>query len=178
MKICPKCKKTYADDFAFCNVCGCRLEQQKTPITKNRNMMIAIIIVAIVAVIGVGFAISEQKKISDTRKEIENYKYNKTLEEYRNTPTTSDIRVNSGWTTEISDNYIYIKGTVTNTSSSKTISYFEVEAKFYDEYGSVIDSDWTNDGEDLAPGESRKFEIMHEYSYDEKKIKLSIKDVR
>lgn len=178
MKICPKCKKTYTDDFAFCNNCGCSLEQQKIPITQNKNMLLAIIIVAIVAVVGIGFAITEQKKLSDTRKEIEDYKYNKVLEEYRNTPTTSDIRVNSDWTTEISGNYIYIKGTVTNTSYSKTISYFEVEAKFYDKYGNVIDSDWTNDGKDLAPGESRKFEIMHIYSSDEQTIKLSIKDVR
>lgn len=178
MKICPRCKKTYADEFSFCNTCGCGLEQPKVPITKNKNMMVAIIIVALVAIVGIGFAITEQKKISDTRKEIEDYKYNKALEEYRNTPTTSDIKVNSDWTTEKSGNYIYIKGTVTNTSYSKTISYYEVEAKFYDSYGKVIDSDWTNDGKDLDPGESRKFEIMHKYSSDEKDIKLSIKDVR
>lgn len=178
MKVCPKCKKTYVDDFGFCNTCGCSLELQKVPITKNKNILTAIIIVAIVAIIGIGLVVLEQKKINDTRKEIEDYKYNKVLEEYRNTPTASDIRVNSDWTIEKSGNYIYIKGTVTNTSHSKTISYFEVEAKFYDKYGNVIDSDWTNDGDDLAPGESRKFEIMHKYSSDEKDIKLSIKDVR
>ncbi len=67
---------------------------------------------------------------------------------------------------------------MTNTSLSKTISYFEVEAKFYDDYGNVIDSDWTNDSKDLEPGDTRQFEIMHRYNSDEKDIRLSIKDVR
>jgi hypothetical protein len=178
MKICPKCRKTYADDFAFCSTCGCGLEQQEIPINQNKNLSHAIIIVALIVIVCIGFALSEQKKISDTRKEIENYKYNKAFEEYMNTPTTADIKVGRDWTTEKSGNYIYIKGTVTNTSYSKTISYFEVEAKFYDRYGNVIDSDWTNDGKDLAPGESRRFEIMHRYSPDEQDIKLSIKDVK
>ena len=177
MKICPKCKKKYTDDYEYCNLCGCRLEQQKIPFTQNRNVMIALIIVTIVAIIGVGIGFVEQRKISTTRKEIERYKYNKSMEEYRNTPTTSDIKINSGWKTEKRGNYIYIKGTVTNTSLSKTISYYEVEAKFYDRFGNIIDSDWTNDARKLEPGESRKFEIMHKYSYEEKDIKLSIKDV-
>ena len=77
-----------------------------------------------------------------------------------------------------SGSYIYIKGSVTNVSRSKTIRYFEVEAKFCDNSGKVIDSDWTNDSEDLEPGETRKFEIMHKYSKDEKDIRLSVKDVK
>lgn len=40
-------------------------------------------------------------------------------------------------------NYIYIPGSVTNVSFGKMISYFEVEAKFCDSKGKVIDSDWT-----------------------------------
>lgn len=177
MKICPKCKKVYADNFSFCSICGCSLEPQKTAAIRSKKLFISIIIVAFVAVIGIGLTITEQKKINDTRKEIEDYKYNKALEEYRNTPTKFDMKINNNWTTTISGNYIYIKGTVTNTSTSKTINYFEVEAKFYDSHGNVINSDWTNDGEELGPGESRKFEIMHKYSSDEKDIRLFIKDV-
>ena len=177
MKVCPNCKNTSSDDLSFCSICGNRLKQQKTPI-KNIYMSIAISAIVIIVIIGIGFTISEQKKISDTKKEIKDYKYHKALEEYRNTPTTSDIRINRNWTTEKSGNYIYIKGTVTNTSASKTISYFEVEAKFYNKYGNVIDSEWTNDGDDLSPGESRKFEIMHKCNSDETDIKLLIKEVK
>lgn len=177
MKICPKCKKTYTDDFSFCNICGCNLNQYKSSNVSNKSVLLTLIIIAIVVVVGGVFVISEQIRMGNTRQAIEDYKDNKALQEYRNTPTKYDIKVNSGWTTEISGNYIYIRGTVTNTSASKTISYFEVEAKFYDKYGSVIDSDWTNDGDDLAPGESRKFEIMHKYSSEEQDITLSIKNV-
>ena len=154
MKICPKCKKVYADNFSFCSICGCSLEPQKTAAIRSKKLFISIIIVAFVAVIGIGLTITEQKKINDTRKEIEDYKYNKALEEYRNTPTKFDMKINNNW-----------------------INYFEVEAKFYDSHGNVINSDWTNDGEELGPGESRKFEIMHKYSSDEKDIRLFIKDV-
>lgn len=180
MKICPKCKKKYVDDFSFCNYCGCELDYQKIPYAINRNIVLAIIIVAVVAIGGIGFAILGMKNISDIRKDIVDSKYNKALEMSMNTPTTSDIIINDDWVTErdIDYGYIYITGTVTNTSYSKTIGYYAVEAKFYDKYGNVIDSDWTNDGQDLAPGESRKFRIMHKYSSDEKDIKLSIKDVR
>ena len=178
MKMCLKCKKIYTDDFAFCNICGYRLEQQKFSVTQNRNMMITIIIVFSVACVGIGFAVSEQKKISDTRKEIEYYKYKKSLKEYVDTPTIYDIRVNSDWTTDKSGDYIYIRGSVKNISHSKMISYFEVEAKFYDIYGNIIDSDWTNDGRDLAPGETRKFEIMHKCSSDEDNIKLSVTNLK
>lgn len=174
MKICPKCNRTYAEEFSFCNTCGCNLEMPKK---SNKNTTIAIVIVAIVAVLGIGITVSEQKKMKETRQEIEDYKYNKALQEYRSIPTTSDLRVNSDWTTEKSRNYIYIKGSVTNISSSKTISYFKIEAKFYDQYGKVIDSDWTNDGDDLGPGETRQFEIMHKYNNDEVDIKLSVAEV-
>ena len=128
-------------------------------------------------ILGIGITILEQNKIQDTRQTIEDYKYKKALQEYKSKPTISDIRVNSEWTTEKSGNYIYIKGSVTNTSVSKTISYFEVEAKFYDSNEKVIDSDWTNDGEELEPGETRQFEIMHKYNSSEKDIRLYIKEV-
>lgn len=178
MKICPKCKRTYQDEYQFCTVCGCNLENKKTHKWHNkRNMLIGMIVVSI-AIVCTGFTISEQKKISDTRKMVENRKNEKALEEYRNTPTKSDLKVNNDWTTEKSGSYIYIKGSVTNVSRSKTIRYFEVEAKFCDNSGNVIDSDWTNDSEELELGETRKFEIMHKYSKDEKDICLSVKEVK
>ena len=146
-------------------------------VIEKRDIFIGIIIVVAVAIIGIGITISEQKKMSDAKQAIEDYKYEKAVQEYKSSPTTSDLRVNSDWTQKKSGNYIYINGSVTNTSSSKIINYFEVEAKFYDSKGNVIDSDWTNDGEKLEPGESRKFEIMHKYDSSVDAIRLSIKDV-
>jgi len=182
MKKCPKCNKLYNDDFSFCNTCGEKLLDDNATIIKNmviekRDIFIGIIIVVAVAIIGIGITISEQKKMSDAKQAIEDYKYEKAVQEYKSSPTTSDLRVNSDWTQKKSGNYIYINGSVTNTSSSKIINYFEVEAKFYDSKGNVIDSDWTNDGDKLEPGESRKFEIMHKYDSSVDAIRLSIKDV-
>ncbi len=180
MKECPKCHKVYNDEYSFCNICGIGLQNKndiKEYANKNKNMILAVLIVGIVAILGIGITLSEQKKMQDTKQAIEDYKYEKAVQEYKSTPTTSDIKINSDWETERDGNYIYIRGSVTNVSSSKTISYFEVEAKFYDSKGNVIDSDWTNDGDELEPNETRKFEIMHKYdsSYDD--IRLFIKDV-
>ena len=182
MKKCPKCNKIYDDDYSFCNICGGTLQNDDTTnlkkkLMERRDIIIGIVVVCLVASIGIGITVSEQRKMKETRQEIEDYKYEKAVREYKATPTTSDIKVNSDWTQKKSGDYIYINGSVTNTSSSKTISYFEVEAKFYDSKGNVIDSDWTNDGDDLEPGESRKFEIMHKYDSNTKDIRLSIKDV-
>ena len=38
-------------------------------------------------------------------------------------PTTSDFEIDSDWTHHIKGDYIYIEGSVTNISSSKTISF-------------------------------------------------------
>lgn len=177
MKVCPKCKKLFSDDFSFCDTCGFGLVERRKGFAWNKGTILALVVVVIVAAIGIGLAVSQQMAINDNKREIEQYKYNKELQEYLNTPTTSDLRINSNWTTEKERNYIYIRGSVTNTSLNKTISYFAVEAKFYDMFGDIIDTDWTNDGTDLAPGETRQFEIMHKYNSDEKDIKLFVKDV-
>ena len=187
MKSCPKCNRQYTDEYSFCNVCGHELvvgdecnkvtREVNKNISKNRNQIFAIVIVALIAVIGIGVTLSEQKKMKDTKQAIEDYKHEKALQEYMSTPKTSDLRINSGWTSKVKGNYIYINGSVTNISSNKTISYFEVEAKFYDAKGNVIDSDWTNDGDELEPNETRQFEIMHKYNRNIDEVKLSIGDV-
>jgi len=170
---CPKCGTSLEEGVTVCPSCG--LEQQKAPIANKNNKRILIIAVAVIAIFAIGLV---EKKIIDTRKGIENYENNKALEENPNTPTTSDLIINSDWKPEKRGNYIHIKGTVTNTSNSRTISYFEIEAKFYNNSGIVLDSEWTNDADDLAPGESRKFEIMHKFNSDEKDIQLSIREVK
>lgn len=174
MKKCRKCKKKYNDEVDFCIYCGKRLSKG----SNNVIVAVVIVIIIIIAMLGIGISLLEQKKIHDTKQAIEDYKYQKMVKEYKSTPTLSDIVINDDWAVEKDGSYLYIRGSVTNISSSKIISYFEVEAKFFDSKGNVIDSDWTNDGRDLEPGETRQFEIMHKNSGKIYDIKLSIKDVK
>lgn len=174
MKKCPKCKKIYSNDATFCSICGCQLELQES---QNKKIIITCLLAALVVFLGIGISVSDLNTIRNKKNEIDNYKYNKAMQEYQSTPTTSDIEINSNWSALKDGKYIYISGSVTNISNFKTISYFEIEAKFYDNNGNVLDSEWTNDGDDLAPGESRSFEIIHKYSPAESNIKLFVKDV-
>lgn len=181
MKKCHKCSTKYTDEFEFCTICGAYLKKVslndvKERFLSNKTGVIAIIIL-IVATSGIGMTLLEKKKMNDARKAIEEYKYEKAIAEYKATPITSDLKINSDWTQEKRGGYIYIKGSVTNVSRSKTISYFKVEAKFYDNKGKMIDSDWTNDATDLEPSETRKFEIMYKYDTNIYDIGLSVKEV-
>ncbi len=79
------------------------------------------------------------------------------------------------WTQE--DNYSYVKGRVTNNGSS-TVSYFSVTAQYKDATGQVLDTDFTNSGQDMGPGESKEFEIMHEVSPEYVSVSVSVDQVR
>ncbi len=81
----------------------------------------------------------------------------------------------SDWTTRTSRNYLYIEGTVKNTSS-KDVRYYEIGVKFLDRSGNVVDTDWTN-GTDLDAGDSQRFEIMHKKDISYSNIRLYIKEV-
>lgn len=177
MKKCLICNKEYRDDFNYCSKCGTKLHDDAKRNPKNKGVIVTIIAVVIVFAIIIGFALSNEMSIINTKQSIEDNKYQKALQEQLSTPTIFDLRVNSGWTNEIDGDYIYIKGSVTNISSSKTISYYEVGAKFYDSMGNVVDSDYTNDGTELSPGETRQFDMMHKYDSNVKNIKLSIQKV-
>lgn len=176
MRKCLNCKKEYQGNFDYCIICGSKLQIAER-IQKTKGIYIAIISVISVIVIILGYTFVNSVNISNTKQEIKANKYSNALQEQLSKPSTFDLRVNSGWTKEKDGNYIYIKGSVTNISSTKTISYFEVGAKFYDSRGNVIDSDYTNDGTDLSPGETRKFEIMHKYDSSEKDVILTIQKV-
>lgn len=176
MSKCPNCKKEYQDNFDYCLICGSKLQKTER-IQKLKSVFIVIIGVIAVIVFIIGLTFINSVNISNAKQEIEDNKYQNALQEQLSKPSIFDLQVNNGWTKEKDGNYIYIKGTVTNISSSKTISYFEVGAKFYDSRGNVVDSDYTNDGTDLNPGETRKFEIMHKYDSSEIKVKLTIQKV-
>lgn len=74
-------------------------------------------------------------------------------------------------------NYYYAEGTVKNNSSS-TVSYVKVKCAFLDSSGNVVDTDWTYavGSEGLAPGESKKWEMMVSYDRKIEKCRATILD--
>lgn len=174
MKICPKCHQKYRNELFFCKKCGTELIENKIDFSK---LNITKILVLCIVLFCFWMVFSEVNKTNKAISDSEDYQQQKQLEEYLTTPTKYDLKINRDWSTSTRNDYIYIKGTVTNTSSTKTINYYEIEAKFIDRTGKVIDSDYTNDASSLGPGESRKFEIMHKRPTYYRTIKLSVKKV-
>ena len=170
MKRCPKCLKLHNSNFEYCPSCGTKL------ITISMRGFLLLIAVIVIACISLIVIISkEQKELIKQREGIEYYRYQKETDERRNTPTLYDISILPEWTSHIKGNYVYIEGTVKNTSK-KQIRYYEIGVRFYNSSGSVVDTDWTN-GSDIAPGDSQKFEIMHKNDESFTNVKLYVKEV-
>lgn len=178
MKKCKKCGKTCDDKNMFCIYCGSNFENNTNKKTsKVTKQSVVIIFMGIIIIIAIAFfIIRENNKFDNVRQSIENYKNDKMISEYLSTPDTTDLKIEQGWDWKKDGNYIYITGSVKNISD-KTISYYEVTADFYDSGGNIIDSDWTNGGNDLKPNASSEFEIMHKYDSNIKKVNLEVTDV-
>ena len=75
------------------------------------------------------------------------------------------------------DSISAVQGTVKNNSSS-TVSYVKVKCAFMDNSGNVIDTNWTYavGSEGLAPGESKKWEMMVSYDRKIDKCRATILD--
>ena len=182
MKKCKKCNNSYSDNYDFCTLCGNTLDT--VPLFKlssfikqlPKQTIITITMCSIIVVFILGYFIIEHIKFNEARQDIEDYKIQKYIDEQRTAVNTWDLDIEDGWTWEKDGNYIYIRGSVKNVGDD-TISYFAVTADFLNADGDVIDSDWTNDGDELEPNESRKFEIMHEYDSSYKKVKLEVSEV-
>ena len=172
MKECKKCSKQYDNSFVFCPDCGEKLSPA-TPKISKRNALLIVCIAA--ALLIVGGSVHELSQVKSQKDAIEQSKYDRALQEYLSTPTTSDLTILSDWTTRASRNYLYIEGTVKNTSS-KDVRYYEIGVKFLDRSGNVVDTDWTN-GTDLDAGDSQRFEIMHKKDISYSNIRLYIKEV-
>ena len=97
-----------------------------------------------------GGSVHELSQVKSQKDAIEQSKYDRALQEYLSTPTTGDLTILSDWTTRTSRNYLYIEGTVKNTSS-KDVRYYEIGSNFW--------TDWTN-GTDLDAGDSQRFESI------------------
>ena len=167
-----KCSKQYDDSFVFCPDCGERLSPSAPKISKRNALLIVCIAAALLIV---GGSIHELSQVKSQKDAIEQSKYDRALQEYLSTPTTGDLTILSDWTTRTSRNYLYIEGTVKNTSS-KDVRYYEIGVKFLDRSGNVVDTDWTN-GTDLDAGDSQRFEIMHKKDISYSNIRLYIKEV-
>lgn len=172
MKKCKKCHRLYDDSHVFCSECGERLvfSTASMPPAK-RYLLITVGLVAAFLLLLIG---REFIELQNQKREITEYQQNKRIEEYRNSPQTTDLTINSDWDYHYEGNYIYIEGSVSN-NSSKNIDYYEIGVKFLDSNGSVLDTDWTN-GTDLYPGDTQQFELMHK-SLKFSKIRLYVKDV-
>jgi len=76
-------------------------------------------------------------------------------------PATLVTVVNKQWV--LDGGYDYIRGSVQN-GSDQTVRYWKLTAFYKNSSGDIVDSAFTNDLEDLLPGASKKFEIMHKAS--------------
>lgn len=172
MKRCRSCSKDYSDEFEFCPECGKPLVAKKK--ANNRRELI-IGLCALLLIVVVATTLHERIQLKNQREAIAASLYEKAIEKYRTTPTTSDIEIESGWKHYVKGNYIYIEGSVKN-NSNKEIRYYEIGIKFLDNQGNVIDSDYTN-GTDLGPGELQVFDTMHKNNPKYSEIQLYVKEV-
>jgi hypothetical protein len=85
------------------------------------------------------------------------------------------LQIQEGWNWEIDGNYNYVRGRVENIGADP-INYFEVTAEYLDEDGNVLDSDYTNSGQTLNPGDMKEFEIMHRHSSEYKKVRIYVNE--
>ena len=76
----------------------------------------------------------------------------------------------------INNSYGHIIGDVKNVYDS-TISYYKITCKFLDSDGNIIDSTFTNSGQNIGSAEIRKFDIKHKWDDRFKDYKLIIEDV-
>ena len=88
----------------------------------------------------------------------------------------SKLRINEGWKWESDRSYSHIKGRVTN-DGDKVISYFEVTAYYKDKHGNVLDTDYTNSGENLYPNMSKEFDISHKDSKEYDTVSIRVEKV-
>lgn len=172
MKECPHCHFLFTNNYTYCGKCGQKLHY-KLKNNINSKIVFIVLVGVIIASICIGITVCEINSVNNVKSDIENYKIIKQLSE----PSTYDLKINSNWTLSTERNYIYINGSVKNQSTDKTINYFKIVAKFYDSYGNVIDSDWTNDSEAIFPGETRSFKIMHKSNANIKTARLFVEEV-
>ena len=172
MKQCNSCSKGYGDEFDFCPECGKPLVSKKK--FSNQKKLIFCLIGLVIIVVS-AITIHEHLQFKNQQEAIAISQHKKAVKDYKTTPTVSDIEIVPGWKDYVKGNYIYIEGSVRN-SSQKKIRYYEIGIKFLDAQGNVIDSTYTN-GIDLDPGELQEFDSMHKNNLRYSKVELYVKKV-
>lgn len=74
------------------------------------------------------------------------------------------------------EDYDYIRGRIVN-GSNKVVRYWKATAKFYDKHDNVIDTEFTNGGEQINPGSAKRFEIIHRHDPSAKTVRMLIDEV-
>ena len=109
---------------------------------------------------------------------VESYERDKEIQRAINDLYPSQkLEIQPEYKLEIEGNYVYTIGRIKNVSD-KPVSYFEIKVDFLDDDEQVLNSDYTNDGLKLNPGDMREFKIMTKWNSDYKKYRLSIGDVK
>ncbi|MBZ0178543.1 MAG: zinc ribbon domain-containing protein [Melioribacteraceae bacterium] len=194
---CPQCNQPISNNDFFCPKCGYQLNQRNKIRSENNSSTFQIIALAtfvislftpmlflnfFVLIVIVSSIISLVKK--EKRKALSVVALllgffmllapaiNESQElEYKDKITI----VNWDWNQE--RNYSYIRGRIRN-DGNKIVTYFKIKAYYMDGSGNVLDSDITNDLDDLNPGMSKEFEIMHKHNSEYKTAKVSVDEVR
>lgn len=86
---------------------------------------------------------------------------------------SKELVIIDGWTWVTEDDYTYVRGSVKNVGK-KAIKYFEVNVKYKDLNKNVIDSDFTNWGGQIQPGDAKEFEIKHYLNKKYQSIDISV----
>ena len=69
-----------------------------------------------------------------------------------------------------------VKGSLKN-NTGRVVTYWKVTARFLDAAGNEVDSDYTNNGENLHPGAQKRFEIMHGHTSGSKTATVEVSEV-
>lgn len=134
----------------------------------NKNAFIVILVVCIIVTI---------LTIIIKPREIYNSDYGNNRNIYKNNSLDTTYLKLSNVNLSSSSSYNYCSGLISTSSSSPyKYHYIKVKASFLNNYGTVIDTDWTYaiGSEWLEPGESSKFKLSVEKDYNISKCVVTI----
>jgi 23S rRNA-/tRNA-specific pseudouridylate synthase len=141
---------------------------------KKHKIFTTILIFSFLIIITLSICLYKNYQKQEQAKSID--KYYQAMAEYKSTPSISNIKI-TNHTDHVENGYIYTDVTVTNNDSN-AITYFEVTAKYLDsDKTTVLDKDYVNSSETLAPNESKKVEIMHKNDISYKYVNVSVSKI-
>jgi hypothetical protein len=202
---CPECSKDVSDTLATCPHCGFQLEQASNlsaaPATKAKRkkkpatlqylafaaiivalftprILVAIPCLMVVACAIVALVRREPRWPLSLLAGVVGFLLIGTSSPSPNKGNEyiSKIQVQDWKWAQDDGNYSHVRGRVTNTGD-RTASYFSVTAQYKDANGKVLDTAYTNSGQDLGPGISKEFDIMHKTSSEYASVSVAVDKV-